>query len=258
MANITTVHLPYGYLLANTPLTLQGVGKVVSPKLKVLYGESQDNWQNYIFMQAVAKGNLSSFVKIAEAFLGTPLPQDITANSKYDILIHIQKLREVFIQALSLFFINRIEYFDEYGFVFFNEKTDDVEGCLNAETFELYCSIISQLMHDGKVEKQPQKAHEDFSDKPPEVLHALKMFEKYSNTSKSESSKTYLLDNIISKMSVVNSGYNLLTIYELTVWQLFDQFQAYTQNRISKLSERSYSIWGGEGFDFELWLKNNN
>lgn len=105
MENITTVHLPYGYLLANTPLTLQGVGKVVSPKLKVLYGESQDNWQNYIFMQAVVKGNLSSFVKIAEAFLGTPLPQDITANSKYDILIHIQKLREVFIQALSLFLL---------------------------------------------------------------------------------------------------------------------------------------------------------
>ena len=179
MANITTVHLAYGYLLANTPLTLQGVGKVVSPKLKVLYGESQDNWQNYIFMQAVTKGNFSSFVKIAEAFLGTPLPQDITANSKYDILIHIQKLREVFIQALSLFFLNRIEYFDEYGFIFFNEKTDDVEGCLNAETFELYCSIIAQLMHDGKVENQPQKEHEDFSDKPPEVIHALKMFEKY-------------------------------------------------------------------------------
>lgn len=258
MSNSSVIQLPYGHLLSNTPLMLQGIGKVVSPKLKVLYGEPQDNWQNYIFMQAVVKGNINSFIKIAEAFIGHPLPPDMAAANKYDILSQIEQLRAVFIQALTLFFINRIEYLDEYGFIFFNAKTDDVEGCLNAESFDMYCSIIVQLMHDGKVEQQPKKEQENLSGKPPEVIHALKMFEKYSNTSTSKSSKTYLLDNIISKMSVANSGYTLLTIYELTVWQLFDQFQAYTQNRISKLSERSYSIWGGENFDFELWLKNNN
>ena len=112
-------------------------------------------------------------------------------------------------------------------------------------------------MHDER-ETNKKTVAENLSDKPPEVIHALKMYNKYANTQKSHSSKNYFLDNIISKMSAANSGYNLLNIYDITVWQLYDQFKAYTQNRLSVLSERSFSVWGGENFDYELWLKNNN
>ena len=136
-----------------------------------------------------------------------------------------------------------------------DETDNTLQGYINNDTFDLYLSIIGQLLHD--IKSLPEK-QEDYSGKPPEVLKALEAFKKYENQEKSDNSKDYTLQNIISKMCISGCGYNLLNIYDLSIWQLLDQFQAYSQNRISRITERSFSIWGGEDFDFGLWLKNNN
>lgn len=256
------IKLPYGYLLSNTPICIRGIGTAISPKLKVLYAENADNWQAYIFAQAVATSSSLSFIKIAEAFIGQPLPSELKRSGKFDIIIQNPVLRDVLVEALSLFFTEKVVYDDNFSaFIFFNPKSSDVIGCLNSDTFDIYCSVISQLMHIGdknESKKEENPLERDLSALPPEVIHALEMFDKYSKQTEPSSSSTYNLDNIISKMCAANSGYNLLTIYDLTIFQLYDQFQAYSQNRLSALSERSFSIWGGEDFDYELWLKNNN
>ena len=44
-------------------------------------------------------------------------------------------------------------------------------------------------------------------------------------------------------------------MYDLTVDQLYDQFYAYMQNRISQLSENAYAHNVGEDFDVNGWLR---
>ena len=59
------------------------------------------------------------------------------------------------------------------------------------------------------------------------------------------------LSNIISKLSCVSVGYTLLNIYDLTVFQLYDQFFQYGYLRAMDLSEMAYSNHGGKDFDLQ-------
>ena len=66
---------------------------------------------------------------------------------------------------------------------------------------------------------------------------------------------TIKIGNIVSKLCVCGIGYTVENIYKLTVYQLYDQFSAYMQNRISQLSENAYAHNGGEDFDVNSWLR---
>ena len=63
------------------------------------------------------------------------------------------------------------------------------------------------------------------------------------------------LGNIISKLCAANSGYTLLNIYDLTIFQLYDQFFQYGYLRAMDLNERAFSVHGGKEFNFEKWLE---
>ena len=60
---------------------------------------------------------------------------------------------------------------------------------------------------------------------------------------------------MISKLCAANIGYTLFNIYELTVFQLYDQFFQYGYLRAMNLNEMAYSNHGGEKFDIQAWLK---
>lgn len=251
------IRIPYGYLLSNTPFYMRGLGTMISPQLKNLYSPKCDSWQDYIFIQAVISDNTDYLLKIAESLVGSKLTKKYPESEKFNLIADTHILRDVFIRALSLFFINTIRYseFDKAFLIFEKNNSQNLQGAITKDTFEIFCSVIEQLLHK---EVKTEKKEEDLSNVSEEVLKALETFNKYSKQEKIDNYKNYQLENIISKMCAVNSGYNLLNIYELTVWQLYDQFQAYSQNRLSRISEKSFSVWGGDDFDFELWLKNNN
>lgn len=247
--------IPKDYLLANSPYVLKGIGTMVSPTLKNIFDGSTDNLQTYYFAKALVGEHSDNIIKMLSTLSdGVPLTQ---GASVFEELIKTETRQNLFAKVLSLFFINRVAFENSAkAFVLLpiDEDKNELEGCITGETFDLYISLIGQLLHEAKPTLNEK---EDLSGKPPEVLKALAAFEKYEKKEKGDNYKDYILQNIISKMCAVGSGYTLLNIYDLTVWQLFDQFQAYAQNRISRLTERSFSIWGGENFDFGLWLKNN-
>ena len=248
--------IPRDYLLANSPFVIQGIGTMQSPALRKIFDGSTDNLQTYYFAKALLDDNRDNVIKILNS-ISDNIPS-YKNTSIFKEIIKTENRRNLFAKVLSLFFINKVGFEDSANaFILLPmDKTDNtLQGYITNDNFDLYISIIGQLLHDTK--SLPEK-QEGLSDKPPEVLKALKAFKKYENQEKSDSYKDYTLQNIISKMCVAGCGYTLLNIYNLSIWQLLDQFQAYSQNRISRITERSFSVWGGEDFDFGLWLKNNN
>lgn len=252
------IQIPIEYLTHNSPYYCQGIGTMRSPLLKDLHNGLTDNLQTFYFAKAIINGTAETVKNIIAQSSGL-MPDTLNGLDKFNLITYSEIGIELFGKILSLFFINRIAYQEsEKAFILLQAdetKPDTLEGFVNAETFDLYCSLMSQLMHDTKSE---EKKEEDLSGKPPEVLKALETFNKYANKTKSENYKDYTIPNIISKMCTASMGYNLLNIYDLTIWQLYDQFQSYAQNRIAHISERSFTIWGGDNFDFNLWLKNTN
>ena len=78
---------------------------------------------------------------------------------------------------------------------------------------------------------------------------------KQSETEDREDKPEFHLANIISKLCAVHPSYNLLNIYDLTVFQLYDAFFQYGYMRSTSLSEQIFSNHGGNSFKFENWLK---
>lgn len=257
------LELPYGYLLSATPINISGIGTAVSPKLSDLYEDTNLNKYYYNIAKLIVSGtteDLLTFVKKTDsnAITFDPYDTDKGVLSKYEILVKTPSLRDLFKKSLSLFFKNIIVYSNEEKcfLTFKNSELDSLSGIINKNTFPLCCSVISQLMHAGS--GKDKKDENDLSSLPEDAAKALRAFEKYSKQKDVSNYKNYQIDNIISKMCAAGCGYNLLNIYNLTVWQLYDQFEAYSQCRISAIAERSFSVWGGEDFDYETWLKNNN
>ena len=74
-------------------------------------------------------------------------------------------------------------------------------------------------------------------------------------SAKAPPDKNMNLGNIISKLCAASTSYNLFNIYDLTIFQLYDQFFQYGYLRAMNLNEMAFSNHGGENFDMQGWLK---
>ncbi len=63
------------------------------------------------------------------------------------------------------------------------------------------------------------------------------------------------LPNIISAVSVGHNSYNLTNIWELTIYQLYDQF--FRQNMKVQMDTIGlrWAAWGKDKFDFDMWYR---
>lgn len=92
-----------------------------------------------------------------------------------------------------------------------------------------------------------------------------KIFEKImkgraeaAKAKKGSNDESYSLPNIISKISAKHPSLNLLNIWDLTVWQLYDQFSCVSVNDQLNVVGLRWAAWGKDPFDFTAWLKKNN
>ena len=84
---------------------------------------------------------------------------------------------------------------------------------------------------------------------------AQEYLRKQAEQTSGENKPEYRLSNIISKVCSIHPSYNLLNVYDLTIFQLYDAFFQLSYMRSSDLSERIFSNHGGDKFHFEDWLK---
>lgn len=254
--------IPQFALLSPYPFYIKGLGYLKSPKLKDICPcnpEKFENWLNYSFgVQVVfaTDDEIKGFIVkcgYEQEYAGLTQEQ-LRQMSKYQTIIYSPKIRELYASALSLFFVGKVEFYapESCFLVFDNDDTEkcDPIGAFNEESLPFVESLVVQLVHSTKRDDSKEK---NFASARAKELYLKR--QKFENLSKTIDSKKYELGNVISKLCVQGAGYNLLNVFELTVYQLYDQFGAYNQNRVSKISERAYSTWGGDDFDFEAWLK---
>lgn len=62
--------------------------------------------------------------------------------------------------------------------------------------------------------------------------------------------------NLISAVSARGCGYTLFDIWDLTVYQLYDQFARMNVNVQMDIYSSRWAAWGRDDFDVSLWFKN--
>lgn len=256
------MNIPRFALLNSTaPFVLRGIGSLKSPTLKDISPNNMENYSMYALATQVLFGDKKDVI-----FLGKGLGNnntydeltdyDIEVISKFNLIINSIDLRDALCQAFALFFCNKIGYSVQtesfWVFEIIDEKSVQV-GVINNDNYLLVEDLLKQLLHCESEYDDEDVEYENEATKA--LWERAEAYEK--NNKQSINSENYAIDNIISKLCTCGIGYTVSNIYDLTVYQLYDQFSSYIQNRISQLSENAYAHNGGENFDVMGWLKNN-
>lgn len=174
----------------------------------------------------------------------------------YDILILIPQTRAMLQNALSFFITEKVEWNELQKAFFVSNDDGELVGQIGRKNFKEVASTILKLNYVG-TKKQEAKPTKYRSDEAKKMWEQAKEFQQQTEKP-SEGQEDYTLGNIISKLCCIHSSYNLLNVYNLTVFQLYDQFYQCVYLKQSDLKERIFSIHGGDGFKVDDWIKQIN
>jgi len=251
--------IPQFALLSPDPFVLQGIGTLKSPILKEISPSNMMNYSLYALVTQILFGSKKDIIDIGQKLGDNNLYEeliepDIEASSKYNLIISSIDLREALCKALALFFCNTIVFSpDNKSFLVFSVTDDkaDIVGSINEDNYLFVEDLLKQLLHCESEYNDKQLKYS--SEKAKELWDKVTKAEEREKAD--VNARDYEIGNIVSKLCVCGIGYTVENIYNLTVYQLYDQFSAYIQNRISQLSENAYAHNGGKDFDINGWLR---
>lgn len=246
--------LSYEDLISGDLIPINGIGHLRSPllsELKPTQGIGTWKYNFYLNMLVWEKDELIKFMRVTT---GRSLKALEKAGklTTFDVVTLIDAPRELLREAMAFFMGENIAW-DKATKVFVttDKQTNQIIGSINRDNFEEVRDMMLQLnyINLGRSAK-PQK----FASKQAEEM--WNRAQKYlKEGAKQKADKRMQLGNIISKLSCVSTGYTLLNIYNLTVFQLYDQFFQYGYLRAMDLNEMAFSNHGGKNFDMQAWLK---
>jgi len=228
------------FLIGGTDIVLGGGIVVHQPRLDAIRQPEVGyaKYNGYVSLMA-----LTPEMVIGEKVWDGLSLEDKAAITMYALVTSIQALTEEYREALS-FFVGPLEYADG---VF---RLGD-GSVIDAETFDLVRGAI--LVICGT-------AADDVDERPPTGKKARILWEKRMEGRKRmrkqrKADAGMELPNIISVLCARSPAYNLTNVWDLTVWQLYDQFsQVYGNVQIGVMAQR-WAAWGKEDFDFSIWYK---
>ncbi len=254
------MRLEYFDMLSGEPIFVRGVGHVRSPKLKELrptsgIGYKAYNW--YLSLMSWDKAQLLQYGTLMQYRGVDKLKHE--RITMFDAATLIQATRELYRGALSFFMEEEIVWDDSSRkYIAYalgdKESVPQIVGEITRENFEEVRHLILQMNFVGLDKDGAPVRHS--SEKSKELWERVQGYlAEQTRRDEADPHPEYRLSNIISKLCAVHPSYNLLNIYDLTIFQLYDSFFQVGYMRSADLSEQVFCNHGGDKFKFEDWLK---
>lgn len=248
--------LSYFDLLSPDPVVIPNACSVISPKLREIASTGFAAYQYYLsllFMNVKAYFDLVGCSEEYEKLAGTELAQInlfglLTANEKMALLLQ---------SALQFFIQEKVIYSKKDNCFLICDEAERRIGIISQENYALVCDVIRQRNHFRSA------AQEDLSKvKSKKALEIAKKLQQ-GRARKEASGKpddNMELGNIISAVANKSQSLNILNIWDLTVFQLWDCFFRLSNNSIYAIQSMSVAAWGDKDkhFDAAAWFKKIN
>lgn len=245
----------YEDLISGDAIFVKGIGHFRSPLLKELKPSGRiGSWTYQLYLNILSwdKKQCLDFMKILTKRKLTKLEENDKMTT-FDTMTIIDQSRELLHAAMAFFLREEVKWDkSERAFVTYLPGTDTVVGGINRDNFEEVRDMMLQLNYISIGESAAPVQHS--SAKAKELWERSQRYLKEQG-GKSSKDKNYTFGNIVSKLCAANTGYTLFNIYDLTIFQLYDQFFQYGYLRAMNLNEMAFSNHGGEKFDMQAWLK---
>lgn len=248
--------LDYLDMLSGDPIYVEGVGHIRSPKLRELSPSQTGHmkYNMYISFLIWEKEDLIKYDKLCGLRSADRLNNEKLTT--FDVVTLVESTKALCCEAMSFFMCEDLRWDeDNRRFCTFSRDGSETQiGVVDNANFE---EVRSAMLKMNYVTLDRDKAPVKCANE-----RTLKKWEKVqqylADQAKNSSSKDdprYHIGNIVSKLCCAHSSYNLLNVFDLTVFQIYDAFFQYGFLRASSLSENIFSNHGGDKFKFEDWLK---
>lgn len=167
----------------------------------------------------------------------------------FDVLIGIDEHRHILLDALNFFLATTVVYDDAKHLVV---TSDGIQ--ITRDVFDAIAPIVLQI----NCVQQKRDTAKTYANQ-----RAKRIFEKIQKAKEQQkrrgkSDPNYTIPNIVSKLSSKHPSYNLLNIWDLTIYQLYDQFACTCMNNQLDVIGLRWAAWGKEDFDFSQWYKSKS
>lgn len=246
--------LAYEDLLSGDPILMDGVGHIRSPYLRELKPTSGIGmWMYNLYLNALS-WDKEDFLKAigATSKINTNILSKNPKLEAYDLITLVPNSRKLLLEAMAFFVCEPVAWEDEEKkFLVLDPTTKEPMGEINRENFEEVRKMILQMNYVSAGDTEKPVRHS--SSKAQALWETAQKFLKQERKNTKSDSRMNL-GNIISKVCAAGVGYTLLNIYDLTVFQLYDQFFQIGYLRAMKINEAAFSFHGGKKFDVQAWL----
>lgn len=220
--------LSYFELLSPEPIYIEHVGGILSPTLRVISQTGIMTYQYYVS------------VLLMEEEIFETLPQN-------------PELAQLLQLALDFFIKENVDYSTTDN-CFVVHADDKVVGVISKDNYATVCDLICQ-----RISMKPKQDDDISKAKNKKAMEIMEKLQK-GRTSKAKQTKTdknLEIGNVISAVANRSQSLNILNIWDLTVFQLWDCFERISNNNIYNIQSMSVAAYGNKDnhFDFSSWFK---
>jgi hypothetical protein len=270
--------IDYFSLLSPSPIFINGVGNIVSPTLRNISNlkYKYNTYQIYIsfllmniktYYETIDKNDELYFKDYTEEQKTKVLSvrkeyfsmteKDRNEVSFFQIMVFDEPLISSIEEALNFFFVERVIFSDEHHAFFTYENTlSDIDlsnpiGIINYQTYPYVADIILQ-----RVCVDTDEIEENVKVKNKMAAKILEKIKKANKEKKVKHDKKMELPNLISALSSHSKNLNIINIWDLTVYQLYDQFRRQQIDDSFSISSARVASWGDSDnkFDNTFWF----
>ncbi len=256
--------ISYFELLSPEPVYIQKAIGVISPKLKDIASIGINIYQYYLSV-------LLMDLKTYFTMIGKPEQAELLTETEkaqisiYDLLTLNSDSIKLLQAALNFFIKEEVAYSVEHKCFLVKKNTPvphngeiseeaSAVGSISRETYPQVCDIICQ--RNFIKSSQQDDLSKAKNRKAVEIMKKLQKGrdEKAKHT---KADKNMELGNIISAVANKSQSLNILNIWDLTVYQVWDCFQRLSSNNIYNIQSMSVAAWGNKDnqFDAASWFK---
>ncbi|MBR6051307.1 MAG: hypothetical protein IKP68_08925 [Clostridia bacterium] len=251
----------YFDMLSGDPIFVDGIGHFRSPVLKELCPRSGLGYNTYNLYLSFLSWDKEKILQY-DRLLGLRGVDRLAAEERltaFDVITLLEQTREFCREVLAFFLLEDISWDSarrKYVATTSDDEGQHLSGEIGRNNFENVRKTILQMNFIGVNDDTDESKTKFSNERAKELWEKAQNFaKKQSKENEKEDRPEYHIGNIVSKLCAIHPTYNLLNVWDLTVFQLYDAFFQISYMRFSDLNEKIFSAHGGDKFKFEDWLK---
>lgn len=246
--------LEYFDLLSPEPIYFNNIGGIKSPTLREICKITYPVYQMYLSVFVMTPKIYFETIKQEDIFERLSDEQKHSLNI-FDLIIMNNNMRSLLESALNFFlvYVPKCDQQNNLIYLYSDEKSYDPVGVISSETWNSVCDLILQRNY---IKSKKEDLSKIKSKKALAIMKKLQAGrEKKEKNNKSK--KNTDIGNIISSVANKSLSLNIINIWDITIYQLWDSFYRNCNNNVYNIQSMSAAVYGNETkqFDINSWFK---